>query len=192
MPLPSQSCEITTETCCTALFDIANYILNVVYEGLVGCLPLDCDGNPMPLAKYVTMGSGDDGIADSLTVAFQGSTITQNSSDGRGVTMPIIMERGEFEIRLRESGWPIVTTNGVVNAPEPAVQHAIARHAYAHIEQFRKTIRMMVAQKNVSPAGVPKPNFCQLLDLRTLNPQGGIVGCVASIRMTLPWGTQGF
>lgn len=196
MPLPQQSCPIPEDVCCNGIFDIAQYVLNRVYDGLVGCLPKGCDGQPMQLLPYVTMGQGDDGVADSLTVAFLGAIPSPNSLDQNGRLKGPSLFRGDFDVRLRESGWPLIRTDGgQLNAPDPALQQAIARHAYAHGEQMFRVLRSLAARV-ATPGGwlanYPNPAFATASQLRTINPQGGIVGFSSVLTVDLPWGIQGY
>ncbi len=191
--LPSQACANLSDTvCCTTLFDVANYILNTVYDGLISCIAPDCAGGTPTLHKYVTMGNGDDAIVDSLTVAFQGSIVTGKSIDGAGNTLPVNAWKGAFEVRLRESGWPVVSTAGdQITPPDPAMQHAMARHALGHGEKMFRLLRNMVNTKKLTPSTYAQPTVATLDGLRTLNPLGGVIGFVATVNLELPWGQQG-
>lgn len=191
MPLPLLTCEIPDETCCTLIFDTANFILNRVYDGIIDCMPpSECASGT--LLRYVTMGNGDDGIPDSLTVAFTGSGISPKSTLPGGVTGPLPLCRGTFDIRLREAGWPIVgVANGAITPPDPVKQHAIARHAYAHGEQLYRTVRDFAHSRELTVSGVVKLNNVVLGDLRTLSPLGGIVGFAIPITVDLPFGQAG-
>lgn len=192
MPLPSQSCEIPSSVCCTTIYDISNFILNTVYDALLDCMPLGCNGETMKLLHYVTMGQGDDGIADSLTVSFLGAVASSKSSDNTGHSLPVGVSRGSFDVRLRESGWPIVRTEGgIIDAPDPKMQHAIARHAYAHGEKMYRVLRGMVQSRRLTPTALPKPSFGSIGDLRALSPQGGVVGFAATVTADFPWRVEG-
>lgn len=193
MPLPQQSCEVSDDVCCTVMWDVANFVLNSVYDGIVDCFPLDCNGEPMPFTKYVTMGNGDDGIVDSLAVAIQTVSPTTGSSDNTGVMKGVTLFRAAFDVRLREGGWPIVSTNGgVIQAPDPAMQHAISRHAYAHGEKMYRVLRSMVSSHTVLPSAMPRPGFANLAPLRALQPLGGAVGFATTLQVDLPWGIAGY
>lgn len=193
MPLPQQSCIIPEDTCCNTVFDIAQFVLNTVYDGIIGCMPFDCNGQAMPLRRYVTLGQGDDGIADSLTVAFMGANPSTGSFDNNGNLLAVSKYRADYDVRLREAGWPMVSTDGgKLDAPDPVMQMAIARHAYAHGEKMFRVLRNLArGAKTTWLSGYPNPAFCTVNQLRTINPQGGIVGMSAVLTVDLPWGQDG-
>lgn len=187
MPLPSSACDIPTDVCCTSLYDSAYHLLTELYDDLSHCYPPDPCGNG-PLLAYVTHGYGDDGIRDALTVAILGVSTTAKSQDGQGRTIPLAAMRGDFEVRLRESGWPMVKReNDVITPPDPALQNELAKHSYAHGEKLYRKMRGLIFSRMTTPASEPQFSFSQLGPLIPLTPLGGVVGWTFRIQVDLVW-----
>lgn len=182
--LPAADCLTSDEVCCTTLYDIANNILAGLYEAMLECYqPTFC--NAGGIIAYVTMGAGDDLVLDALSVSIGSVRISDGTANRNGMS-PFKSLLVEFEVRLIESGWPMVyEEGGEIFIPDPVEQNAIARHSYAHGERmYRKLLHMatsngLVPQGSACTSAVVNP-------LIPMKPAGGTVGWQTSVTMTLP------
>lgn len=185
--LPTGGCSPSETTCCTDLFDIANNLLGTVLAALNACLVAgDCPSEG--LSAYVTMGAGDDGIQNALTVEFDTAAPTPGSMSASGRPLPIGVSRSVFTVRLRESGWPTVQVGSKISAPEPVDQHAAARHAFSHGELMYRTLLQMRATNTIVPSTIHGCLNTVVGPLTPLRPLGGIIGFTAQVMVDLPWG----
>lgn len=189
MALPSDGspCEISDDVCCNVIFDIADHLLTEIGEALALCFEDDsCCTAP---AQYITFGFGDDGIRDALTVAIQQVAPSPVTSQGKGgVTVPIGLYRCIYEIRLRESGWPLVHIEGdAIVPPDPVRQRALARHAFSHGEMMYRKIRSLYANGEITPSTLPQRSNAIIGPLLPLNPLGGVVGFTCTVQIDIPW-----
>lgn len=186
MTLPRGAvCDIPDESCCNVVYDVAEHLLAQVYDALSNCYDGDCD---KPQA-YITVGFGDDGIQDALTVAIQQVTPSPATGTGRGgVSMYMGLYRCTYEIRLRESGWPMVQVEGnTIVTPDPERQNALARHLFSHGEMMYRKIHQLHNAFNLVPSTMPRPANAIIGNLFPLNPSGGIVGWTCTLQLDLPW-----
>lgn len=167
------------ELCCTDLADIAAHLLSEVYDALLECRTPECNEE---VVAYVTMGNGDDGIVDSLTVA-----VLSASPSGANRPGTFGLHRAEFDVRLRESGWPTASVEGsVITMPDPAVQASAARYMLSRGEAMHRKLAAMTTSRGLVPAGIRCSNGT-LGRLTPLNPQGGVAGWSISVTVDLPW-----
>lgn len=182
MAIPSGPCDSGSEACCVSLYDVAAHLLTECYEAINECYPAaDCCE---ALSAYVTMGRGDDGVVDSLVVAFGNIRTDPGSTPGVGFAT----HTAQFDIILRESGWPTVALDaeGAIVLPAPAEQHAAARHAYSHAEAMYRRLAYLQNTRGLTPPGTP----CTRQSLGTmtpLNPQGGVVGWQVPVFVQMGW-----
>jgi hypothetical protein len=177
--IPSSPCD-TSEQCCVSLHDIAAHLLSEVYDAVLGCYPgPDCCE---PLAAYVTTGSGDDGITDSLTVAVGQISASQNTKPGG-----LGLWKGAFTVRLVESGWPVGHVEGnTIVMPPPDEQARAARHVLSMGEAIHRRLAALQTQRGLTPPGVRCSNAV-VGTMIALPPQGGVVGWVVQVTVDLPW-----
>lgn len=173
--------------CCVELFGVAHHVLTSVYDELLGCF--EPSVTP-PLTAYVTMGSGDDGLWDALTVSVVNVRPSTGSSVG-GIQRGPLLLRGSFEVRLRESGWPTVRVDGTtVILPSSEAQHQAARQSFAHGEaMYRKLLRMR-SDGSFLPGDIPalRGANVEVGQLNPLTPLGGVVGWIAPFTVDFAWG----
>lgn len=193
MTLPSgdSPCEMTLDACCNVVHDIANHLLTSIHDAILPCYG-DAMCNEAPI-KYVTFGQGDDGIRDALTVAILSagpSPITQTGAGG--VTIPLGLYRCLFEVRLRESGWPMAFIDGnQIVPPDPERQHVATRHAFAHGEMMYRKINSMNYNRTLTPTTVAPFSKATIGQLLPLQPLGGVVGFAFQVAIDLPWNWGG-
>lgn len=179
MPLPAVGCCDPTDIDCASLYQLGDWYLANALDSLK-VVRGDAGGCCDELIGYLTLGDGDDGITDAVTVAFR--TITP-SADQRGT----IANVARFDVRLRESGWPMVNTDGgTVNMPDPVRQNALAGFVWAELEVMHRRFQQLQARHQLQPVGFRVVHGV-LSPFRALNPSGGVVGGVVSLDITMPW-----
>lgn len=182
MPLQDE-CDIGPQ-CCTTAFDVCDYLLDEVYRALLSCYP---DPASCPLTnwrQYVTMGPGNDGVDDALTVAFLAAGPARQDT----TTRSLALYRASFEVRLRERGWPMVHVDlgGDVQTPDWEAQHAKARQALAHGEKMYRHLIWLNNNRSLPPSKFQCSNAL-LGNLVPLPPLGGVIGFTVLITMDVPW-----
>lgn len=174
MPLPPPTCDVALSTCCTGAYDFANTLLAHCSEALWGCQDNVCDRTP----TYVTIGLGDDGNPDALTVAVRDWTV-QPSTPGRN----LVVLRTTFEVRLKVSGWPVVSDEGgVITFPAATDQNRLALFAYGWLEAIYRRAGWFVGQRGQLPQ---KVGAVSIGNLTPLSPQGGVVGGFFTVQADL-------
>lgn len=178
------SCDADMDACCVDLGDIAAHILDRVYAAVAACYDDEC----LKPAPYLTMGNGDDGVGDALTVSFSAAELSPDSvRNGAALRLPMVVAR--FVVRLHESGWPTATTAGdVVRPPDPADQNRAAQQAYAHGEKMYRTLLGMNARREMLPASVKGCGPASVGPLTPVPPRGGVVGWTVTVQIPVAWG----
>lgn len=176
MPLPLDVCE-PAEACCTNLHDFAGHILAQAHAAVNACLTEECAA----IVAYVTLGDGDDGIVDALTVAFTGLSAKPPNRPGQ----PWV-SAANFTVRLRETGWPVVQGEGdQIVFPDPVKQNAAARHVLARLEAIHRKLVWLARPGHPSVAtaerGRMAPNnvpytAAKVGNMTPLAPRAGVVG----------------
>lgn len=177
--IPNTACE-PLDACCVSLYEIANHLLAEAYDAVLTCYPTE--GDCEPLAAYVTMGSGDDGIKDALTV-------TSGSIDASPNTRPGVfgLWRATFIVMLRESGWPTAHVDGdAIVLPAPTEQARAAQHVYSMGEALHRRLALLMMNRQLVPDTVSCSNGA-IGSMVPLNPQGGVVGWQIPVIVDLPW-----
>ena len=179
-------CPVDEGVCCVEMFGFANNVLTVVYNDLLDCYEA---GPEDPLVAYVTMGGGDDGIYDGLSVRVLRIKPSIGSALNGTQFGPVLI-RGTFEVRLLESGWPTVSVNGTtVILPEPTEQHEAARQALAHGEAvYRSLLRHRRDGSFIEGLTALGGAQIDIGDLEPITPLGGVIGWRVSVVVDLPWG----
>ena len=176
--IPTIPCD-TPEACCDSLYAVAAHLLTEVYDALLVCYPTE---NCQALAAYVTLGLGNDGIPDALTVATTNIDTSPASRPGS-----FGLWRATYAIILKESGWPVAHVEGdEIVLPSPDLQAAAAAHVYAMGEAMHRKLSRLYTTRNLTPSGVGCTN-ATLGTMFPLAPQGGVVGWQASVTADLPW-----
>lgn len=178
MALPAPGCCETSDLGCSDAWQIGQHILANVYDEVARVIPQDCCA---PLLAYLTMGDGNDGVVDALTVNLDG--VDPFGADQRGTWS----NRARFQVRLRESGWPVISEGPEgVRMPDPVAQNALAAYAWSHTEAMYRTLVVMQKRKLFAPEGV-RVLASEVGSLRMLKPEGGVVGGVVPVTIFLPW-----
>lgn len=186
MPLPVD-CSISEDTCCVDMYSVAEHILVNVKAAILGCYAeIPCGVSE--LKSYVTMGRGDDGVRDALTAAVTGVAASPGSTR-QGVQVPVTLQRVTIEIRLREQGWPMaqLSDDGII-VPDPDLQNALARHAYAHGEMMYRKLLHMQSTGTLKPTALTGCVGTAVGILNPIAPLGGVVGWFVPVTMDMHWG----
>jgi hypothetical protein len=154
--------------CCNDLYIIAQHLLSSVWGALRPCYEgvhvegKHGDGQDQALFTYVTMSTSDDALIDSLSVVLRGVGSPRSEVTQTGPVQVV----ASYEVRLLESGWPMVEIDGtVISAPEPALQAEAARQALGHGEKVFRTLMSMNARRQIIPLGIPGPFVITVHDL---------------------------
>lgn len=189
MPLITSAspCEVSDEVCCEVMFGIAEHLLESVSSALSPCYEdSECGGMP---TTYVTFGQGDDGVRDALTVAILSAAPSPSTLTGKGgTTMPLGLYRTLYEVRLRESGWPMAeSSGGEILVPNPVTQMQAARQSFSHGEMMYRKLHSMLATRTLVPSTFPVVTNAIIGPMLPLQPLGGVVGFFAQITIDMPW-----
>lgn len=180
MPIPSAPCGEDVEPCCVSLSDIANHLLAAVFDALAECEQPDCNA---PVLAYVTIGGGTDGALDALTVSPLGVSAVGDQKP----SLPSLM-RAEFDVRLRESGWPIAVAEGdAIVFPDPQAQAVAARYVLSRGEAMHRRLVYLLNHRKIVPTGMSYGSST-VGRLTPLAPLGGVVGWSISVTIDIPWG----
>lgn len=181
MAIPSGPCDSGSEARCVSLYDIAAHLVTHSYEAIMEVYPsADCCE---ALSAYVTMGRGDDGVVDSVIVA-----LADVRMDAASVPGVFATHTAQFNVILRESGWPTIylDADGAIALPAPAEQNAAARHSYSHAEAMYRRLAYLQNTRSLTPDGMPCTR--QTIGVLTpLNPSGGVVGWQVPVFIQLGW-----
>ncbi len=174
MSVASKSCG-ASDNPCSSLSSVAEYLLAECHDAVLACFALaPC---PDAIVAYVTTGDGD-GIADSLTVAVR--EIAPEGAVGGGLAWKVT-----FLVRLRESGWPVVTTDGSsVILPPVDEQVAATRNLLAHGEALIRRLSTLSRERRLTPRG-SRVVGDSIGRLTPLQPSGGVAGWEIPITVKL-------
>lgn len=177
--IPSSPCA-TEDQCCISLYSIAAHLLAEVFDAVTECAPT-AEGCP-PLAAYVTLGNGDDGITDSLTVSAGSITPSPNTVPGG-----LGLHRALFNIRLVESGWPTARQEGQTLIFPPADEQArAAQHVYSMGEAIHRRLSFLMSKRALTPPEVRCSN-ATVGQMNPIPPLGGTAGWTVPVTVDLPW-----
>lgn len=176
--IPSSPCE-DSDPCCDSLHNIALHLLSEVYEAVLACYPTGCCE---PLAAYVTLGRGDDGLTDALTVS--AGTVSPSLGTQPG---SLGLWRATFTVMLRESGWPTARVEGdAIVLPSAAEQSVASRHVFSMGEAIHRRLAYLSSVRGLVPSGVRCSN-ASIGPMVPVAPQGGVTGWQVDVIVDLPW-----
>lgn len=169
MVLPAADCTTPVESCCQTSAAVGAHLLAHAFEAITQCFDDGC----CTIAAYQTLGRGDDGQVDAVTVTYLGqSPIADARARGRGPQA----QRLSFDVRLRESGWPMVREEGgVIVLPDPLEQNRLAGVVQGHIEAMYRHLLRLARHRQLTPAGV-RCFGGSVSPLTPLTPLAGVVG----------------
>lgn len=191
MPLPLASCadDVPTDVCCTSVFDIADRIREVAYDGLCGKLDPSC--RDREFRTYVSIGPRvPEPLGDALVV-YINPDVTPSPGSRRpgGTLLGASLQRAPFEIYLTENGWPTPETNEigeVIYVPPSDLIHAISRHAYSHGEAMYRAVLNAVQRRTLFPVeAFPHIAEIEITGLRAVAPSSHTVGWIIPITVQL-------
>lgn len=170
MAIPPADCAPADDTCCVWLYRIADHLLTETFNALLACYhDSSCKDQ---IAAYVTMGAADDGVNDALTVAIR--DIIPSTRNGPGT---IALFQANFEVRLRESGWPTIAEgpNDTILFPSSEQFAHAAAWTFARGEAMHAKLSSMMSKRQLTPSGFPCMN-ASIGTMVPLRPSGGVVG----------------
>lgn len=182
MPLSSDVC-LDLELECNTVYAYANHLLCAARDALGSCFRGgSCRDH---IRSYLSMGAGDDGIPDSLIVVTQPMVATSSTA-----TIGPSLYQLPFDVRLRESGYPIsqaVNGGNSISYPDPDLQHYATMQSMAHGEAIHRRLSAMKSAGALSPDGY-RCTRGLVGQMVPLPPQGGVVGWSIIVTLTIPWG----
>ena len=174
MAIPDGSCGSPDAACCNWLYKIADHLLTNSFEALLKCYDDSECGDPV--RAYVTMGDGDDGQTDALTVSIV--SIAPSTSNSPGA--PALFE-AQFNVRLRESGWPTVSVvNNEIVFPSAEAQAVAAAWVLGRGEAIHNRLAYLMVKRGLTPDGYPCRG-ARVGAMTPIRPQGGVVGWVIPV-----------
>jgi hypothetical protein len=151
--------------------------VDAAHLAVVECDDQGCCG---VLEKFISVGE-----PHHPTVDYVGGWISDVSLatpiGGTGKLINFAQPRTTMNIKLSETGWPVIAValDAAVIPPMPAEIHAAALHSYAHAQ------RMMQASFNYlrSTCG----DMVSFGGLRPVGPSGGLAGWAMSAQIVTDW-----
>lgn len=152
VPLPTAACaeNISSTVCCDSLWLIGERIRTVASDAVLACFDEDCTE---AFTTWQTEGARIEWPhGESLIVTFVRATPKISSRERSGPLAPLVVTRAEYLVELRETGWPILSTDPTetIHTPEWQQYHALAKHARAHGEKMWRAL--VHAASTTSPA----------------------------------------
>lgn len=180
MPLLTSPCADLVDPCCTTLGAFADHLRCEALDAIMACFePGSCE----PFTSYVSMGAGDDGIADSLIVSVNTMLPSANTT-----SVGFSLWNMTFDVRLRESGYPMVQTEGSqIVLPDPQLQHQATMQLMAHGEAIHRRLSALKTKRQLAPTGYQCLQGT-IGSLLPLTPQGGVAGWSILVTVQMPWG----
>lgn len=190
MPLPVGSCadDISTDVCCSSVFDVADRLRCIATEAVECCFDASCADRPF--RSYVSVGpSIPEPLGDALIVHLPSLEPSTNSRSNAGTLLGVAVHVGRFDIELRENGWPMPLTNEfseVIQIPDSTMINAIARHAYSHGEKMYRAVVNALQMKTMFPIlDFPNVGKVDIAGLRPIQPAAFAVGWTIPIQVQL-------
>lgn len=193
MPLPLGTCadDISTDVCCSSIFDVADRIRCVATGAVECCFDPSCADSPW--RSYVSVGPRiPEPLGDALVVHCPGISPSLGSKSTGNRLLPVGVHLATFDIVLTENGWPMIRANEfgeVIEVPDSNTINAIARHAYAHGEKMYRAVVDGVQRRTLFPVSTfPYLGEVDVSGLQPIQPAAFTVGwgMSLSIQMTLP------
>jgi hypothetical protein len=185
MPLPlAYDCDDCDDVCCDVLFTLASLLAQTCADAVNDCLPVDvCE----PVDWFVPVGFEEDHApGDAVTVMVANVQDAADSLNNEQLGA-LALVRVDFVVRLLETGYPMMVTNGnVFEVPDPTLVHRAAKHSMGHMEAMLRAVRNGLRRPSLPmwrphvPVGtivgdpVPQP-------VRPIPPQRGLVGWTFTI-----------
>lgn len=183
MPLDTNACVDVVDAMCNTIYAYAEHLRCEAMHALDQCfVGGSCRDS---IRSYLSLGAGDDGIADSLIVVAGQMVLTAGT-----VSVGPSMWRAPFDIRLRESGYPMAgAADGgrSIAAPDPDAQHRATMLMMSHGEAIHRRMSALKASGSLAPEGY-RCSRGLITGSGPLAPQGGVAGWTVSLQIDLAWG----
>jgi len=140
--MPSADCpeNISGSVCCDSFWLIGERIRSVAFDGVMACMEEDCSET---FTSWQTEGAQIEWPhGESLIVTFVRASPKISSRNTAGPLAPLVVSRAEYLVELRETGWPILSTDPTqtIHTPEWQEYHALAKHSRAHGEKMWRSL----------------------------------------------------
>ena len=189
MPLPVATCadEVPTDACCTTLFDVANRLRSVVTAALCECFEGGCADREF--RSFVSVGPQiEDPLGDCLIVHMPRITVSALSNTAQGALLPVAVHVADFEIRLLETGWPMIEINDaeeMIYIPDSEFVNAMARHVYSHGERMYRAIVDGIQHNTLFTMATSDVAKIRLADFTPIQPSGELAGWTVTVQVEL-------
>lgn len=181
MPLNTSEC-IDVDMACSMLYAYGEHLRCEAMCALDQCFVSgSCRDS---IRSYLSMGAGDDGIADSLIVVVRPMIPTS----GTATVGPSVWQL-QFDIILRESGYPmaqVAEAGRAISPPDPEAQHRATMQLMSHGEAIHRRLSALKASGCLAPDGY-RCTRGQISQLAPLPVQGGVAGWTISVVLIVPW-----
>lgn len=186
LPAASSPAAIPLDYCCDTLSLMADRIRTVALDGLCSCLDGSCADRSF--RSFVSIGPTiEDPLGDSLIVHMPTFGPTPGSTDTQGNLRLVANYRGDFEVQLRENGWPTIEVDEmgqVIQVPDSDMVNVVARHAMGHGERMYRALAHAITKRELFlPTQNPHIGQIQLSNLTPMQPSAFIVGYSATVRV---------
>lgn len=170
--IPNSTCSPNAVPCCTDYYEMAETIVVQVIGRISDCILSACN---VPLVGAVLF-SPDIVLADSLTFVINRVRTETRTVNNRPVKLSTTIMEGQ--IRLIESGYPVITDEGgrLVMPGLDEFERA-AKHLIAHGQVLHKTLLGMRADGTIPNGCV----FSRVGDLEPIDPESGLAGWSVNI-----------
>ena len=188
MALPAASCpaDIPADTCCDTLSTMADRIRTVAMAGLCGCEDSGCADRTF--RSFVSIGPNiQDPLGDSLIVHMTEVGPSSGSNTQYGHLLPVAVHSADFEVQLRDNGWPQISTDDMsksIVAPDSDMVNGMALHSMGHGEKMYRAL-VDAIQRNELFAGASNGHIglVQVSGLRPIQPTAFMVGWSCTVRV---------
>ena len=186
LPAASDPADIPATTCCDTLGSMADRIRTVAMAGLCGCMESACADRTF--RSFVSIGPNiQDPLGDSVIVHMTDVAPSSGSNTRGGNLLPFAVHGADFEIQLRDNGWPQVSTDDLTKtivAPDSDIINALALHSMGHGEKMYRALVDAIQRKEmfVGPAN-GHVGLIQISGLRPIQPTAFMVGWSCTVRV---------
>jgi hypothetical protein len=169
---------------------MADRIRTVAMAGLCGCMESACADRAF--RSFVSIGPNiQDPLGDSLIVHLTEAGPTSGSTTRGGNMLPFAVHTADFEVQLRDNGWPQISTDDMsksIVVPDSDMVNGMALHSMGHGEKMYRALVDAIQRKELfAGASNGHIGLVQISRLRPIQPTSFMVGwsCTVQVEATL-------
>ena len=196
MALPLGTCadEISTDVCCSSIYDIAERLRQVAFGAVADCYE-PCES----YRTYVSVGPRvPEPLSDAVLVYITDIAPSSRTRSSTGqTTLGVSLQQARFEIFLTETGWPMIDANElgeVIYVPDHELINVVSMHAYSHAEVMYRAVLESYQKGEMFPLPANSHiNKTEIGGLRPVAPSAHTVGWVipVAVQFTFPASERG-